>query len=240
LPTPKRAKAWGEFSALANASGDAIARVPSGSPLIPILPKIVAGYCGFQRWMDFVFHATEQPRNVYDPVTIAFQEIAADGSKKPVPPVRYGGGLFPYSAFWFERFASEESAPPHWRAWAKELPDYWLSECRDVFLASADAITLLLQSPAPASDPDKIGCGAAPRDAWFLQRYEADGTDTYHKPAKIHAKWKAMKTTERAEICPASPNTITKGAVEKAIKRALVKRDGPKAAKPRKIPRKKT
>ena len=74
--------------------------------------------------------------------------------------------------------------------------------------------------------------GVAPRNAWSLQQYEASGTDTYHKPVKIHAKWGAMEATERAEICPDSPNKITKAAIVKGIKRARDLRDG-KPAKPK-------
>jgi hypothetical protein len=66
--------------------------------------------------------------------------------------------------------------------------------------------------------------GVASRDRWFVEQYEAIGTDTYHKPAKIWQKWCSMKSSERAGICPAAPNTVTKSAVEKAIKRALASR----------------
>jgi hypothetical protein len=68
--------------------------------------------------------------------------------------------------------------------------------------------------------------GVARRDAWFLQQYDARGTDTYHKPAKIHAKWEGMTATARAEICPTSPNKIAKGTVESAIKRGRKERNG--------------
>jgi hypothetical protein len=70
-----------------------------------------------------------------------------------------------------------------------------------------------------------IGKGIAPRDAKFLEWYEAIGTDTYHKPAKIHAKWESMTATERAVICPDSPNKIAKGTVDSNIKRARMERD---------------
>jgi hypothetical protein len=62
--------------------------------------------------------------------------------------------------------------------------------------------------------------GVAPRNAWFLTQYEAIATDTYRKPAKIHAKWDAMTTMARAEICPDSPNKIAKATVASIIKRA--------------------
>ena len=85
---------------------------------------------------------------------------------------------------------------------------------------------------------DTLGKGHAPRDAWFVKQYEANGTDTYHKPAKIHAKWNSMTAQERAEICSDSRNKITKAAVAKAINRALLKRDGPKSAESKQKPQK--
>jgi hypothetical protein len=72
----------------------------------------------------------------------------------------------------------------------------------------------------PAAVPPAASKGVAPRNAWFLSQYEGRGTDTYHKPAKIHAKWQAMKTTERAAICPDSPNQIAKATIAKIIKLA--------------------
>ena len=71
-------------------------------------------------------------------------------------PVRDASGkllleTLPYSAEFFRYCACEDNCPPHWRAWAERLPDYWLWECGDVFLVSADAITLLLQSSSQAS-----------------------------------------------------------------------------------------
>ena len=107
-------------------------------------------------------------------------------------------------------------------------------------LAAADVLLRWLaglEDPAKANEPAVAeavkGKGVAPRNAWFLAQYEAHGTDTYHKPAKIHAKWEAMKATERAEICPDSPNKIAKDTVWSSIKRELAKRDGPKPAKPK-------
>ena len=70
-----------------------------------------------------------------------------------------------------------------------------------------------------------IGKGVAPRDEWFVRQYEASGTDTYHKPAKVHHKWDTMRMAERVEICPDAPNKVTKSAVEQAIKRFIKKRD---------------
>ncbi len=107
-------------------------------------------------------------------------------------------------------------------------------------LAAADLLLRWLEgleAPPKANEPAVAeavkGKGVAPRNAWFLAQYEAHGTDTYHKPAKIHAKWEAMKATERAEICPDSPNKIAKDTVWSSIKRELAKRDGPKPAKPK-------
>jgi hypothetical protein len=73
--------------------------------------------------------------------------------------------------------------------------------------------------------------GVASRNLWFLQQYEAIGTETYHKPAKIYAKWDGMKVGERAIICPDSPNKITKAAVDSAIKRTRKSRDEKQPAK---------
>jgi hypothetical protein len=74
------------------------------------------------------------------------------------------------------------------------------------------------QQNGPASDD--LPAGIAPRDAWIVEQYKAHGTDTYHKPAKIYAKWGGMTATERAAICPDSPNKIAKGTIEKIIKKA--------------------
>ena len=94
-------------------------------------------------------------------------------------------------------------------------------------------------STASAVNTNPQGKGVVPRDAKFLEWYEARGTDTFHKPAKIHAKWEAMTATQRAEICPDSPNRIAKGTVESGIKRARMKRDGNKSTKSKLKTRKK-
>ena len=96
----------------------------------------------------------------------------------------------------------------------------------------------------PKSDETAVadavkGRGVAPRNAWFLAQYEARGSETYHKPAKIHAKWEGMTATARADICPDSPNKIAQDTVWSSIKRELAKRDGPKPAKPKRTPAKK-
>jgi hypothetical protein len=93
--------------------------------------------------------------------------------------------------------------------------------------------------PGDHAETPADGKGVAPRNDWFLAQYETKGTDTYHKPAKIHTKWAAMKATERAEICPDNPNKVTKDAVAKAINRALVKRNDLKSAKAGRKPKKK-
>ena len=76
------------------------------------------------------------------------------------------------------------------------------------------------------SDQNLIGQGAAPRNIWFLEQYEAAGTDTYHKPAKIFDKWDRMTSEGRACICPDCPGKIAKSSVASAIKRARKQRDG--------------
>ena len=82
--------------------------------------------------------------------------------------------------------------------------------------------------------PPKVGVtngmGVAPRNQWIMTQYEACGTDTYHKPAKIHAKWEAMKATERAVICSDSPNKISRATVEQVIKLARKKCNDQKPA----------
>jgi hypothetical protein len=89
-------------------------------------------------------------------------------------------------------------------------------------------------SGKPATIPaEAIGQGVAPRDAKFLEWYEAVGTETYHKPVKCWRKWEAMSMEQRAAICPDAPGKIAKATVAKAILRALWKRDGKKGAKPK-------
>ncbi len=82
------------------------------------------------------------------------------------------------------------------------------------------------------------GKGVAPRNDWLLRQYEDKGTDTYHKPAKVFAKWDIMTNEDRAGICPDSPNKVSKATVAKSIKRAQAARDG-KPAKRKRAPRKK-
>jgi hypothetical protein len=78
---------------------------------------------------------------------------------------------------------------------------------------------------AAASSADKIiGKGVAPRNAKFLEWYEATGTDTYHKYTKIYAKWDNMTATDRAAICPDSPNKIAQGTVKSCVTRARMAR----------------
>jgi len=107
--------------------------------------------------MYFVLHVTEQPRFVFDPLAPTVYSVAADGSGKTMPPWHLNRWKLPYDAAFFQRFATLENSPPHWRAWAEKLPDYWLSECKDVFLASDDAITLLLESVSQGSRPGGRG-----------------------------------------------------------------------------------
>ncbi len=96
----------------------------------------------------------------------------------------------------------------------KALRDY------DADLAELRAAALPTIAGKTQPQPSLVGKGVSPRDAWFLAQYEARGTDTCHKPAKIHAMWDAMKTTERAAICPDATNKIAKSTIDKIIKRA--------------------
>ncbi|MEN6407014.1 MAG: hypothetical protein ABFC77_11145 [Thermoguttaceae bacterium] len=89
-------------------------------------------------------------------------------------------------------------------------------------------------------DAEAIDRGVAPRNEWIMQQYDAHGTDTYHKPAKIYTKWKAMTATERASICPDSPNKISKATVDQVVKLARKERNCQDLAKPKRTPRKKT
>ena len=81
-----------------------------------------------------------------------------------------------------------------------------------------------VHAPKPTA-PTTSAKGVAPRNAWFLQQYEAHGSDTFHKPAKIQDKWWTMTDEQRADICPASPGKVTKAAVVIGIKRARKLRD---------------
>jgi hypothetical protein len=114
----------------------------------------------------------------------------------------------------------------------------WLPSVRQEILNAPYTTTPAeeLKSPPGGSyaEPEQSR-GVAPRDRKFVEWYNAPGTDTYHKPAKIHAKWEGMTATQRAAICPESPNKITKFAVTMAIKRAV----GKKPAKPKRAARKK-
>jgi hypothetical protein len=90
------------------------------------------------------------------------------------------------------------------------------------------AAELSAHKQAAVAEPPRTlpaGKGVAPRDAWFLQQWEARGTDTYHKPAKVHAKWNAMKLPEREAICPDRPERVSRDVVSKGITRARRERD---------------
>ena len=80
--------------------------------------------------------------------------------------------------------------------------------------------------PQTIKELPTAGTGVAPRNAWFLQQYEAHGTDTYHKPAKIQGKWWHMTDEERAAICPDCPGKATRPTVTQGIKLARKQRDG--------------
>jgi hypothetical protein len=77
------------------------------------------------------------------------------------------------------------------------------------------------EPPASHVSPDGIkGKGVAPRNAKFLEWYDAIDTDTYHRPAKIRNKWRSMKPEEREAICPDKPGIVSVAAVRKGIERA--------------------
>ncbi len=81
------------------------------------------------------------------------------------------------------------------------------------------------------------GQGVAPRNQWFLDQYEARGTETYHKPIKIKDKWWAMSESERAAICTDSPGKVSHATVKKGIQLARLSRQEP--TNPKLRPRKK-
>ena len=68
--------------------------------------------------------------------------------------------------------------------------------------------------------------GVAPRNAKFLEWYEASGSDTFHKPKRIQEKWWGMTATARTEICPDNPGKVTGDTVVKGIKLARKQRGG--------------
>ena len=74
------------------------------------------------------------------------------------------------------------------------------------------------QQTAPQQKPE--GKGVAPRNRWFKQQYEASGTETYRSHAAIRDKWNRMTKEQRAEICPANTNIVTREGVITGIKRA--------------------
>ena len=116
----------------------------------------------------------------------------------------------------------------------------WVEDKMAQLLSSAHAGTPPARNVIEGFAAGVTGKGVAPRDEWFLEQYEAIGADTYHTPAEIHAKWEAMKATERAAICPENPNKVSKSAVEQAIKRLQKKRKEKKPTKSSPKVRKKT
>ena len=98
----------------------------------------------------------------------------------------------------------------------QDLEGGFAEDCRLV----ADAILGQQTTPLPEAH------GVAPRNAKFLEWYEACGTDTYHKPAKIQSKWWALTDKQRAAICPDSPAKVTRQVVVTGIKRARTLRGG--------------
>ena len=79
---------------------------------------------------------------------------------------------------------------------------------------------------APQAVPTAAGKGVAPRNGWFLEQWESHESLTYHKPAKIHATWNAMKLSAREAICPDNPKTVSRAVVSRGITRARHTRDG--------------
>ncbi|MFH1919784.1 MAG: hypothetical protein ABIP48_07875 [Planctomycetota bacterium] len=79
--------------------------------------------------------------------------------------------------------------------------------------------------------------GVGPRNAKFLEWYEAINSDTYHKPAKIRDRWNGMKPEERAAICLRAQGRVTVDTVVTGIKRA---RGGKKPAKPKRKAKKRS
>lgn len=73
--------------------------------------------------------------------------------------------------------------------------------------------------------------GVAPRDAWSLKQWEAIGTETFHSPTRIQAKWNSMKLAERESICPGAPKTASFYAISRGISRAKIAR-GDKPRRP--------
>ncbi len=91
-----------------------------------------------------------------------------------------------------------------------------------VFEAQPVGVEGLPFAPAPTprgKDP------TAPRNARFIECYEAEGTPTYHSPAGIARWWRDLSRDERAEICPARPGLISAAGVKQAIKRTRKSQD---------------
>lgn len=91
-----------------------------------------------------------------------------------------------------------------------------------VFEAQPVAVDLLPLVPAP---PPRGKDPTAPRNAKFIEGYEAEGTPTYHSPAGIARWWRGLSRDERAEICPARPGLISPAGVKQAIKRTRKSQD---------------
>lgn len=115
---------------------------------------------------------------------------------------------------------------------AKNLQDW--AEAEKAKLKCLPPVCDVLDGDEPHADVTGAVNGAAPRNTKFLEWYEAEGTETYHKPAMIYQKWKNMTVEKRAEICPGYTNYIAKATVEQSIKRARIKRDGKPTEKPNK------
>ncbi len=99
--------------------------------------------------------------------------------------------------------------------------------------AAADYLDGVPKTEPAAPEPPAstaAGKGVAPRNEWFLKQYETPG-DTFHRPSKVCAKWRALKLSEREAICPDSPGPVLQDAVVTAIKRARQARGDKPAAR---------
>ncbi len=107
-------------------------------------------------------------------------------------------------------------------------------EVRDLLWLSGGDLTIKWSATTvtpPQATEAAAGRGVAPRNEWFLQQWEARGTDTYHRPKKVYDKWQEMKHEERAAICPEASGKVSHDAVVQGIKRARNAHGG-KANKP--------
>ncbi len=65
------------------------------------------------------------------------------------------------------------------------------------------------ESEHEAEEPKGVG----PRRQLFLEWYQDQSKPTHHSHAEIRKKWNALSAEERARICPASPQEVTRDVV---------------------------